>query len=53
MYIAIDKGISDNKCEDTHDTYWIPFDEVEEKLSYPNLKNTWNAVKGKILTLFN
>lgn len=51
MYIAVDKGESDNTCEDTHDTYWIPFNEVEEKLSYPNLKNTWNAVKDKILTL--
>lgn len=51
MYIAVDKGESDNTCEDTHDTYWIPFDKVEEKLSYPSLKNTWNAVKDKILTL--
>lgn len=51
MYIAIDKGVSDNTCEDTHDTYWIPFDEIEEKLSYQNLKDTWNAVKNKIRTL--
>lgn len=35
----------------SNDTYWIHFDEVEKKLSYPNLKNTWNAVKDKILTL--
>lgn len=51
MYIAIDKGVGDNTCEDTHDTYWIPFDEIEEKLSYQNLKDTWNAVKNKIRTL--
>lgn len=51
MYIAIDAGKSDNTCEDTHATYWIPFDNVEEKLSYPNLKNTWKAVKDKIKTL--
>lgn len=53
MFIAIDNGVSDNACEDTHETYWIPFEEVENKLSYPNLKNTWNAVKGKIATLLN
>ena len=51
MYIAVDKGVSDNNSEDTHDTYWIHFDEVEEKLSYSNLKNTWNAVKDKIFAL--
>lgn len=51
MYIAVDKGVSDNACEDTHDTYWISFDQVEEKLSYPNLKNTWDAVKDNISIL--
>lgn len=51
MYIAIDKGESDNTCEDTHPTYWIPFDDVEDKLSYQNLKNTWNSVKDKIAAL--
>lgn len=53
MYIAIDKGVSDNTSEDTHDTYWIPFEKVEERLSYQNLKDTWNKVKDKIITLFN
>ena len=51
MYIAIDKGESDNTCEDTHPTYWIPFDDVEDKLSYQNLKNIWNSVKDKIAAL--
>lgn len=51
MYVAIDRGASDNTSEDTHDTYWIPFDEVEDKLSYPSLKNVWRSVKGKIAPL--
>lgn len=53
MFIAIDRGVSDNDCEDTHDTYWIPFENVEEKLTYPNLKNTWNAVKDNIAKIMN
>lgn len=53
MYLAIDKGPSDNKSEDTHDTFFVPFDEVEGKLSYISLKNTWNLAKVKIYTLFN
>ena len=52
MYVAIDAGKSDNTSEDTHATHWIAYDEVEEKLSYPNLKNTWNNIKNKIKTLF-
>lgn len=51
MYIAVDKGASDNTSEDTHDLLWVPFDEVEKTLSYPSLKASWNAVKDKILTL--
>lgn len=51
MFIAVDTGESDNTSEDTHTTYWIPFDKVEETLSYPSLKNTWNMVKDKIAKL--
>lgn len=51
MYIAFDKGVSDNTSEDTHDLLWIPFDKVENRLSYPSLKASWNAVKDKIFTL--
>lgn len=32
MYIAVDTGESDNTSEDTHTTYWISFDKVEETL---------------------
>ena len=53
MYIAIDKGVSDNTSEDTHETHWIPIDEVESKLTYPNLKSTWNSVKKKIASLID
>lgn len=52
MYIAIDTGESDNPSTDTHDTHWIPFEEVEEKLSYESLKNTWSQVKDNIEKLF-
>lgn len=48
MYVALDKGVSDNTSLDTHDTYWIPFEQVEDKLSYDSLKKVWNSVKDKI-----
>ena len=48
MYIAVDGGASDNDSEDTHDVIWTPFDKVEDTLSYPSLKETWNRVKDKI-----
>ena len=53
MYLAIDNGASDNKSKDTHPTYWIPFEQVEDKLTYQNLKDVWNSVKDKILSLIN
>lgn len=48
MYLALDKGKSDNKSTDTHEVHWIPFDKVEENLTYADLKHTWNSVKDKI-----
>ena len=48
MYIALDKGRSDNDSTDTHEVHWVSFDEVEDKLSYPSLKKTWNSVKDNI-----
>ena len=51
MFFAIDNGKSNNKSEDSHDTLWIPFEEVEGKLSYQNLKDTWNNVKDRIKIL--
>ena len=51
MFFAIDKGESNNQCEYTHDLIWTPFDEAEKKLSYDNLKNTWNSVKNIIVEI--
>lgn len=51
MYVAIDKGKSDNTSVDTHDTYWFDIEEVEDRLSYDSLKNSWRIVKDKILNL--
>ena len=53
MYVAIDGGHSDNDSEDTHETLWIPYDEVENKLSYQDLKDMWNKVKDKIKTIID
>lgn len=51
MFLAVDKGKSDNTSEDTHEVIWTPYDKVEEILSYPSLKNTWNIVKDDILKI--
>ena len=51
-FLAKDGGPSDNTCEDTHPTYWIPFDKVYETLSYPSLQTVWNAVKDKVESYF-
>ena len=52
MFVAIDKGHSNNASWDTHDTYFIDIDKVEEKLSYDDLKQTWREVKKQIEKLF-
>lgn len=51
MFFAVDKGVSDNQCEDTHDVIWTPFVKVEETLSYDSLKNTWNSVKDTVIEI--
>lgn len=53
MFFAIDKGESDNQCEDTHDIIWTPFDKVYDILSYGSLKSTWNYVKDIITEILN
>lgn len=52
MFVAIDKGLSDNDSWDTHDTYFIDVDKVEEKLTYEDLKQSWKSVLPKIKKLF-
>ena len=49
-FIGKDVGPSDNTSEETHTTYWIPFDEVEDILSYDSLKKVWNSIKDKVKT---
>lgn len=51
MFFAVDKGVSDNQCEDTHDIIWTPFENVEETLSYDSLKSTWNSVKNTMIEI--
>lgn len=53
MFVAKDVGKSDNNSLDTHLTVWVPIEEVEEKLTYQNLKNSWLSVKDKIIELLN
>ena len=52
MFIAIDNGASDNSSTDTHDVHWIDFEEVENKLSYENLRKVWMLVKDKVSVIF-
>ena len=52
MFVAIDKGHSDDDSWDTHDTYFIDVDKVEEKLTYEDLKQSWKSVLPKIKKLF-
>lgn len=52
MYLAVDKGKSDNTSTDTHPTYWISIDEVEDKLSYESLKYNWKIIRAKIQEKF-
>jgi len=47
-YLSKDIGPSSNTSEDTHDTYWIPYDEVEKYLSYDSLKKVWNTIRSKV-----
>lgn len=47
-FLAKDIGKSENKSLDTHDTFWITFDEVYDKLSYQNLKDVWNSIKDEV-----
>ena len=51
-YLSKDIGPSNNTSEDTHDTYWIPFDKVEDILSYDSLKKVWNSIKEEVNKYF-
>lgn len=51
-FLAKDIGKSNNTSLDTHPTFWIPFDEVYEKLTYPSLKKLWNEIKNNVKKYF-
>lgn len=51
MFVAFDNGKSDNTSTDTHTLIWTPVLEVEDKLSYESLKNTWRKILPEILKL--
>ena len=48
MFIAIDKGKSDNTSTDTHEVVWVDYDEVVSKLTYRSLEMSWRRVRDKI-----
>ena len=53
LFVATDKGHSDNASTDTHDLVWIDFDKVEEKLTYETLKKVWKKAKKHIKKYYN
>lgn len=50
MYLAIDEGLIDKVIDekDKENLVWVDCDEVENKLSYQNLKDFWNQVKKEV-----
>lgn len=50
FFIGIDLGITKKKIaeKDKEITEWFTLDEIENKLTYNNLKEVWNKVKNKI-----
>ena len=48
MYLAEDIGPSDNTSPEVHDLKWVNWEDVEEKLTYQNLKDLWNKVKESV-----
>jgi len=53
LFFAIDLGTT-HKIIDENDkecTEWFEIDEVEEKLAFQNLKNTWKEIKPKIIQM--
>ena len=48
MYLAEDMGPSDNTSPEVHDLKWVNWAEVEDLLTYQNLKDFWNKVKETV-----
>ena len=55
FYIAIDDGKTDKNIveEDNEENIWVEIDEVENKLTFNNLKRVWNNSKEKVIKLLN
>lgn len=55
FYIAIDDGETDKNIveEDKEENIWVELDEVENKLTFNNLKRVWDNSKEKVIKLFN
>ena len=55
FYIAIDDGETNKNIveEDREENIWVELDEVENKLTFNNLKSVWNNSKEKVIKLFN
>lgn len=51
MYLATDGGPSDNNSSDTHPTQWIDIENVEQKVSYDNLKELYRKLLPRIKEL--
>ena len=47
-YLTKDIGPSNNDSKDTHPTFWIPLNEVYDKLTYDSLKKVWQEVRNKV-----
>lgn len=55
FYLAIDEGITSDEIKesDREITEWIKYSEVENTLSYQNLKDFWNEIKFKVKRVMN
>lgn len=52
MYLATDEGASDNDSTDSHPTVWVDYREVNDRLSYENLRIIYAEIYPHILNLF-
>lgn len=55
FYIAIDDGETNQIIveEDKEETIWVNAEEVENKLTFKNLKKVWNNSKEKVIKILN
>ncbi len=53
LFLALDGGKSDNTSTDTHPVVWVDIDEVENKLSYTNLKLVYVHMLPHILKILS